>query len=170
MNYNAKTLIIHEELESIFSSITSPEFQFLYGYEKEVNQILNNMNKSIAKRDQTELVCWLVQNYKKEYSGKSDDSFDFTTTLNLILICKSNAKDYTDARYEKIIKPKLIPLKDAIVLALRESGIVEHEFSFIETEYPYYDAANKDSNIFDSYVDVILLEPTLKFYKQYLNC
>lgn len=145
------------------------KINFIPGTEGEINEVLTSMSQQGSKDGQQWPLFALLMSFPINKAPKV--GIDGIVELNLLIARRGNDTDKTPARYENNFKPVLYKIAleflNQLYLSPKFDTELPNNIPHIWTDFPYYNA-DRDVNVFNSYVDAIQIKIKLKI--KLANC
>lgn len=142
---------------------------FIPGTEGEINEVLTIMSQQTSLDGKQWPLFALLMSFPENKA--TSVGIDGTEDLNIIIARRGNNTDKTPARYTNNFKPVLYPIYleflNQLYLDKRFDTQIAENIPHTKIDYPYYNA-DKESNVFNSYVDAIQIKIKLKILLK--NC
>lgn len=140
---------------------------FVPGTEGEINEVLTLMSQQGSTDGKQWPLFALLFSFREQHGQIV--GVDNTADLNIIIARRGNNTDKTPARYNNNFRPVLYPIYLEFLNQLYLSPVfitntpdyIPHE----KWDFPYYNA-ERDTNVFNSYVDAIQVKIKLKINVQ----
>lgn len=149
------------ELQAYNTYIQGINFQA--GTEGEINEVLTIKSQQALLDGQQWPLFALLMSFAED-KGKTV-GIDGVEDLNIIIARRGNSTDRTPARYTNNFKPVLYPIYLEFLNQLYLSPVFSvstpDNIPHTKIDFPYYNA-DKDVNVFNSYVDAIQIKIKLK--------
>lgn len=156
------------ELQAYSPSITA--INFVPGTEGEITDVLTLMNQQQSQKLTTWPLFALIMSFAED-KGRIV-GMDGVEDLNIIIARRGNNTDKTPARYANNFKPVLYPIylefMNQLYLSGKFSINTPDNIPHTKIDFPYYNA-DKDVNVFNSYVDAIQIKIKLKILLAAVN-
>jgi len=136
---------------------------FIPGTEAEINEVLTMMSQQFSQDGKQWPLFALLMSFGESKAPLV--GIDGTADLNILIAMGSNNTDKTPARYDNTFRPVLYPIYLEFLNQLYFSPKFDTELpdhiQHTKIDFPYY-SADKDVNVFNSYVDAIQIKIKLK--------
>lgn len=161
------------EVVAATNTVVLPELQaynefiqginFIPGTEGEINEVLTTMSQQGAMDGKQWPLFALLFSFPINKAPKV--GVDGSVELNLLIARRGNNTDKTPARYTNNFKPVLYPIAleflNQLYLSPKFDTELPNNIPHTWIDFPYYNA-DKDVNVFNSYVDAIQIKIKLK--------
>lgn len=155
--------IISDIVAAIQPKVSVPTINYVPGTEGEINEVLTQMSQQPSKDDKQWPLFALLMSFREDKGAEI--GIDSMVDLNIIIAMRSNNTDKTPARYTNTFKPILYPIYLEFLNQLYLSGkfsiSTPDNIPHQKWDFPYYNA-DKETNVFNSYVDAIQIKIKLK--------
>lgn len=143
---------------------------FVPGTEGEINEVLTIMAGQSSLDGKQWPLFGLIMSFPE--SKGAIVGIDGVEDLNIIIARRGNNTDKTPARYENNFKPVLykiyLEFLNQLYLSGKFSISTPDNIPHTKIDFPYYNA-DKDVNVFNSYVDAIQIKIKLKILLAAVN-
>lgn len=143
---------------------------FIPGTDQEINEILTTMSQQSGSDGKQWPLFALLMSFpenKAQSAGndKNGVGMDGIVDLNILIARRGNNTDKTPARYTNNFKPVLYPIYleflNQLYLSPKFQTELPNNIPHVKIDFPYYNA-DKEANVFNSYVDAIQIKIKLK--------